>query len=71
MTQFEPFRECEFVCVGGWVQARDVLGVWICDLQGQERDTVESTEGANAGTARNQVPGVLTGTIEPSLAWVQ
>lgn len=52
--------------VGEW--PRDVLGVRICALKGRERDTVGSAEGTNARTARNQVPDVFTGAIEPSFA---
>ena len=52
--------------VGKW--PRDVLGVRICALKGRERDTVGSAKGTNARTARNQVPDVLTGAIEPSFA---
>ena len=52
--------------VGEW--PRDVLGVQICALKGWERDTVGSAEGTNARTARNQVPDVFTGAIEPSFA---
>lgn len=52
--------------VGEW--PRDVLGVQICALKGRERDTVGSAEGTNARTARNEVPDVFTGAIEPSIA---
>ena len=52
--------------MGEW--PRDVLGVQICALKGRERDTVGSAEGTNARTARNEVPDVFTGAIEPSIA---
>ena len=57
---------CIHGLVGEW--PRDVLGVQICALKGRERDTVGSAEGTNARTARNEVPDVFTGAIEPSIA---